>query len=660
MAKLKDLKVTIGLSKAGLTKLNKDLRSTKANFRRNFGEIQGMVTNVGRNLAMGITAPLGIMAVQSVKAFDQQSKAIAQVEAGLKSTAGQVGLTSQQLQQMAADLQTKTLFGDEVILKDATAQLLTFTNIAGDNFARTQKVALDLATRLDGDLKSASIQLGKALNDPIANLTALSRAGIQFSADQKEVIKSLTESGRLAEAQTIILDELEKQYGGSAEAAAKAGTGPFKQLQNTIGDLSEEFGRLINDMIRPLVPRIQALVRSFTDLSDRQKEVALTIAMVAAAAGPIMMTVGALMKARAAMLALNVVMAANPIGAVVAGAALLVTAMATLKASIKTTREETESFIVRTKELDKEQQILALNTKRRALETELAQIKQAKAAEEAAAQVGALGDKFDKQIATGNVSRFANQITDTEAAIIALKKATAEAQFGEGAQVGVSVLPTPTKEEVATTQQLGEVLKVDVLAPMKEAEEMQRDMASDILAHAQANHTLKGSYEQLNKSVQPVQNRFEQLADFARNQLPQFFQGAFSALSEGTKSFGQFMMDTLKQLLIRLTALAATFAALSILFPGSGALAGGFGKFMAGGMGIPQMAAGGLFTGASLAMVGEGPGTSAINPEVVAPLDKLQQMMGGGNVTVTGRLDGRDILISSERAGIDRNRVRGF
>lgn len=660
MAKLKDLKVTIGLSKAGLTKLNKDLRSTKANFRRNFGEIQGMVTNVGRNLAMGITAPLGIMAVQSVKAFDQQSKAIAQVEAGLKSTAGQVGLTSQQLQQMAADLQTKTLFGDEVILKDATAQLLTFTNIAGDNFARTQQVALDLATRLDGDLKSASIQLGKALNDPIANLTALSRAGIQFSADQKEVIKSLTESGRLAEAQTIILDELEKQYGGSAEAAAKAGTGPFKQLQNTIGDLSEEFGRLINDMIRPLVPRIQALVRGFTELSDRQKEVALTIAMVAAAAGPIMMTVGALMKARAAMLALNVVMAANPIGAVVAGAALLVTAMATLKASIKTTREETESFIVRTKELDKEQQILALNTKRRALETELAQIKQAKAAEEAAAQVGALGDKFDKQIATGNVSRFANQITDTEAAIIALKKATAEAQFGEGAQVGVSVLPTPTKEEVATTQQLGEVLKVDVLAPMKEAEEMQRDMASDILAHAQANHTLKGSYEQLNKSVQPVQNRFEQLADFARNQLPQFFQGAFSALSEGTKSFGQFMMDTLKQLLVRLTALAATFAALSILFPGSGAVAGGFGKFMAGGMGIPQMAAGGLFTGASLAMVGEGPGTSAINPEVVAPLDKLQQMMGGGNVTVTGRLDGRDILISSERAGIDRNRVRGF
>lgn len=660
MAKLKDLKVTIGLSKEGLTKLNGDLRRTKANFKRNFGEIQAMASNMGRNLSLGVTAPLGLMAVQAVKAFDQQAKAIAQVEAGLQSTAGQVGYTSQQLQKMASDLQAKTLFGDEVILKDATAQLLTFTNIAGDNFARTQKVALDLATRLDGDLKSASIQLGKALNDPISNLTALSRAGIQFSADQKEVIKSLTESGRLAEAQTIILDELEKQYGGSAEAAAKAGTGPFKQLQNTLGDLSEEFGRLINEMIAPLIPKIQALVASFTNLSDRQKEVALTVAMIAASAGPLLLTVSALMKMRTAMLALNVVMAANPLGAVAAAAMLLVGAMATLKASIKTTREETESFIVRTKELDKEQQILAFNTKRRALETQLAQLQQAKAAEEAASKVGALGDKFDKQISTRNVSKYGEQIADTAEAIKLLKMATAEAQFGEGAQVGLGALPTPTPEQVQATEQLGEVLKVDVVKPMEEAKEMQRDMAEDILAHAYATHELKTSYNALDESLQPVVNRFEQLADYAKNQLPQFFQSAFSSMIEGAGRFKEFMLDTLKQLLIRLTAMAATFAAISLLFPGSGAVAGGFMKFMGAGMGLPMMAEGGLFTGPSLAMVGEGGGTSMINPEVVAPLNKLQNMLGGNAVTVTGRLDGRDILISSERAGFDRNRVRGF
>ena len=91
---------------------------------------------------------------------------------------------------------------------------------------------------------------------------------------------------------------------------------------------------------------------------------------------------------------------------------------------------------------------------------------------------------------------------------------------------------------------------------------------------------------------------------------------------------------------------------------------GSFKSFMMGGLGlgggIPQLAEGGLFTGASLAMVGEGPGTSLANPEVVAPLDKLQQMMGGGNVTVTGMIRGQDILISNERSLLDRNRVRGF
>ena len=59
-------------------------------------------------------------------------------------------------------------------------------------------------------------------------------------------------------------------------------------------------------------------------------------------------------------------------------------------------------------------------------------------------------------------------------------------------------------------------------------------------------------------------------------------------------------------------------------------------------------------------MVGEGPGTTLSNPEVIAPLDKLQQMMGGGAVTVTGMIRGSDILLSNERSALDRNRVRGF
>jgi hypothetical protein len=192
----------------------------------------------------------------SIDLFREQEKAVAQVEAGLKSTGNQAGFTAKELQKMASDLQKQTIFGDEEILKDATAQLLTFTNISGEQFDRTQQAALDLATRLDGDLKSASIQLGKALNDPVANLSALSRSGIQFSESQKAVIKDLTESGRLAEAQTLILDELNKQYGGSAKAAAEA-DGGIQQLKNAIGDAREEFGKYILEALRPTIKSLK-------------------------------------------------------------------------------------------------------------------------------------------------------------------------------------------------------------------------------------------------------------------------------------------------------------------------------------------------------------------------------------------------------------------
>ena len=137
------------------------------------------------------------------------------------------------------------------------------------------------------------------------------------------------------------------------------------------------------------------------------------------------------------------------------------------------------------------------------------------------------------------------------------------------------------------------------------------------------------------------------------------FQNVFSTLLSGTQTFGEIMTRILQDLTVRLVSMVAAFAVISALTGGTVGAAG-LGSFLQAGFNIPQMAQGGLFTGASLAVVGEGPGTSMINPEVVAPLDKLQQMMGGGNVTVTGRLDGRDILISSERAGFDRNRVRGF
>jgi len=75
--------------------------------------------------------------------------------------------------------------------------------------------------------------------------------------------------------------------------------------------------------------------------------------------------------------------------------------------------------------------------------------------------------------------------------------------------------------------------------------------------------------------------------------------------------------------------------------------------------GIAAFADGGIVSGPTLGLVGEYPGAKT-NPEVIAPLDKLRGMLGGQSVQVTGKISGRDILLTSERNAIDRNRVRGF
>ena len=273
----------------------------------------------GKKMSLAVTAPLIGLGAVAVANFDKQAKAIAQVEQGLETTGNQVGKTSKQLQDMASELQNNSLFGDEEILQGATAQLLTFTNIANKEFDRTQQAVLDLSTRMGTDLKSSSIQLGKALNDPVANLSALSRSGIQFSVDQKKMINSLVRTNRLADAQTIILDELEKQYGGSAKAAAEAGTGAFKQLSNSLGDVLEGFGKIISEAIIPFAKRIKGMAQTVDGFSSGTKKTIVVVAAFAAALGPLLIITGTLVRNIGTLIplvkTLSVVIAANPIGA---------------------------------------------------------------------------------------------------------------------------------------------------------------------------------------------------------------------------------------------------------------------------------------------------------------------------------------------------------
>jgi hypothetical protein len=250
----------------------------------------GLVRGAGYAAAAG-----GVMAVafgvKSFRAFDEARKMAAQTEAVIQSTGGAANITAKEVGDLATAIQLKTGIDDESI-RQGSNLLLTFRNIrneagkGNDVFNQATKAAVDLSAAGFGSISSASKMLGKALNDPVKGINAMSRAGVTFTEQQKSQIKTLVESGRTLEAQQIILKELGDQVGGSAEAQAT----PIMKLKTTIGDLQEEvgsgiaptvdhFASLLNRMGRRILPgvgraarRLGGVLRSENlDLGERLK-----------------------------------------------------------------------------------------------------------------------------------------------------------------------------------------------------------------------------------------------------------------------------------------------------------------------------------------------------------------------------------------------------
>jgi len=332
---LAELNVKIGASAKALN----DTLSAAQKRLNKFSRTTGKLAN---SINQNITLPFVALGAVSLKNFDAQQKAIAKIETGLQSTGNAVGKTSKELQELAAQLQTKSLYGDEDILENVTSPLLTFVKIQGDVFDEAQQNVIDYASKLNIDLKSAALQVGKALNDPVKGINALARAGVQFSDEQKKLIKILVETGREADAQRIIMKELEIQFGGTAEAVSKTGLGPVQQLKNQLGDLSESIGAILLPYVQQLAQKVTDLAKWFTGLSAQTQQNIVKFTGLAAAMGvglkvlssvsglasTMIGTYKALSKsqllAAAAQKALNLVMSMNPLGLVISAIGLLV------------------------------------------------------------------------------------------------------------------------------------------------------------------------------------------------------------------------------------------------------------------------------------------------------------------------------------------------
>ena len=185
-AKTKHEFVLVGKDKAskviaGVSKTTGDFLDTAhklTSVLSNSINIVGSVSRAMKSLGGAMAAP--------IKAAQEQVRVETQLDAVLKSTGMAAGLNAEQLKDMAEEMQSMTTFGDEAVIGMQNL-LLTFTNIGGQGgiFERTTKTVLDVSTAMGQDLKSAAVQLGKALNDPIRGVSALGEVGITFSESQK-------------------------------------------------------------------------------------------------------------------------------------------------------------------------------------------------------------------------------------------------------------------------------------------------------------------------------------------------------------------------------------------------------------------------------------------------------------------------------------------
>lgn len=266
-----------------------------------FGDKIGKASKV----AVGALAALGVGAKIGFDELAESQRVGAQTDAALKSTAGAANVTKASIESLAGAISRKSGIDDEAI-QSGQNLLLTFTNLrnetgkGNDIFNQATRVMADMSTALGQDMKSSAIQLGKALNDPIKGVTALQRVGVSFTAQQKDQIKALVESGNAMGAQKLILAELNKEFGGSAEAAGKTLTGSLNKARNAFEEMAAQ---IVSALLPTLTRLAEAVGRVSAFLTQHQKAVQIAGVALAAISGVVLAVNGA-MKALAAVNAL--------------------------------------------------------------------------------------------------------------------------------------------------------------------------------------------------------------------------------------------------------------------------------------------------------------------------------------------------------------------
>lgn len=226
-----------------------------------FSSLQAHAGKIAAGIATYFSARLFGDSVKAAESLDQQMR---KLEGAVRATGGAAGLTAEDIDAMARRLDEATL-GSAEGFRNAAAQLLTFKSVGADSFETVLELAQDLAETGFGSLESNAVQLGKALEDPVKGMTALTRSGVTFTQEQQALIKSLVASGEAAKAQGLILEAVAGQVGGVAREMGGGLSGAIDLVGKRFRDMQEQLGQAVLPVFQRFNERLADLYGRLSD-----------------------------------------------------------------------------------------------------------------------------------------------------------------------------------------------------------------------------------------------------------------------------------------------------------------------------------------------------------------------------------------------------------
>lgn len=648
------LTIAFGADLRGFDKaLKKGLRSTQK-FANN-------MKRTGQTITKSVTLPLIAFAGVSVKAFDEQIKA----ETKLRTALGGSETAFQNLKKQAQELQKVTLFGDEATIE--AAAFLGQLGLQEDAISQLLPLIQDFATAQNMQLGDAAKLVAKSVG---SSTNALSRYGITIEGQ-------VGTTDRLESA----TNALTTAFGGTAKAVAGEGLGAWVQLKNALGDVSEEFGKIILENLEPLKARLSEVAERLKNLSAEQKENILKWMKWIAIIGPAIVILGTVLSTLVSVVSgiRNLGLAlmwlnANPIGAIITAIGAFITALVWLLTSSSDTARKVRNFFIImangiiisiNKAIDA---INFLNPFEQVKHFKLFKLEAKKELEEVGKEAQKASDKVGEIAKNLPAASFDPTQVDmgedsgggaTEDPLDAKKK-----EFQEQVTLYKNMLQESINADKENYLN-GLTNKEEYLSRVKDAEENHLLMMKDLYSAYGENildidrQILDGKIANMEEETTTTMNLKDALisaGESVANQMAQGAEnmGAFAELAKGA------IKDVIGGLIAQGVAAAVTSAMTSTaatgqvwLIPIVAKIASGLAKTAFNSL-LPSFAEGGIVSKPMIAQVGDAPS----GPEVIAPLDKLKSMMGDTKqeVEVVGRIAGDDIWLSNKKTGFNRFR----